>query len=194
MPIVKDEQGKVVAKLPYTEKGETQAENIAKENQGWKVINAPDVRESYQLGGMPGQPGFGQRPSIRPPLPGTGASIGMYEEGGEVDEYKKGGKTQPKYKAYEKPALSKKQLLKKQYEERLKKAKRYFDAGSPGLPMKEAKKGGKINKPKKRAVGVQDWLPGETKKSKWSRDPFTVGSVKKQYKVHPKSRHITKKK
>ena len=86
MPEVKDEQGNVIAKLPYTEKGETQAEDMVKENQGWKVTNAPDARESYQFGGIPGQPGFGQRPGIRPPLPGTGTSIGMYDKGGEVEK------------------------------------------------------------------------------------------------------------
>ena len=100
MPEVKDEQGNVIAKLPYTEKGETQAEDMVKENQGWKVTNAPDARESYQFGGIPGQPGFGQRqgirpplpgirpplPGTRPPLPGTGTSIGMYDKGGEVEK------------------------------------------------------------------------------------------------------------
>ena len=100
-------------KLPYTPEGEEVVENIKEEVEsiGGKidygennVVNAPDNRENYQLGGLiPGQQGFGQNPLIKPPLGNInaplikpplgneGAPLGMYEEGGEV-EYKKGGK------------------------------------------------------------------------------------------------------
>ena len=120
MPTVKDEQGNVVAKMPYNEQGKIAAEKMSQENLGYTVVDAPAMREQMYAGG--GKAGYNK--------------IGMYKKGGPVNKPKK----------------------------------------------------------KKRVVGVQDWLPGETKKSKWSRDPFTVGSVKKQYKVHPKTRHITKKK
>ena len=88
-------------KLPYTEEVEELLENIEPkvEQVGgeikYDVTNAPDMRETYQLGGLvPGQPGFGQRPIVRPPVvprPSRPKSPIM-EEGGEGPEYKKGGK------------------------------------------------------------------------------------------------------
>ena len=52
--------------------------------EGGKVpeTNAPDKRESYQLGGMPGDPGFGQRPSpiVNPRVPVPP----LYKKGGKV--------------------------------------------------------------------------------------------------------------
>ena len=92
-------------KLPYTEEADELLENIEPkvEQVGgeieYDVTNAPDMRETYQLGGLvPGQPGFGQRPIPRPPVAPV-APISprpsippIMEEGGEVPEYKKGGK------------------------------------------------------------------------------------------------------
>ena len=89
-------------KVPYTLKGEELVENIKEEVEavGGEVdyapggtTNAPDNRESYQLGGLiPGQPGFGQKPMANPlsspgRMPGTAGYI--YEEGGKADKYKK---------------------------------------------------------------------------------------------------------
>ena len=92
MPIVKDEEGKVVAEMEYTPKGEAQAEKMVEDNLGYTVTNASERVQNYQFGGLvPGQPGFGQRPVVKPPIGNVGAPLGMYEEGGEV-EYKKGGK------------------------------------------------------------------------------------------------------
>ena len=71
MPTVKDKvTGEVVAKLSYDAVGEQTAENMVDANPNLEIDyapggtqNAPDIRESYQLGGqIPGQPGFGQRP------------------------------------------------------------------------------------------------------------------------------------
>ena len=62
-------KGDKAADFPYTEEGMEAAEDYAQQtNQdidyspaGTK--NAPDMRESYHMGGqVPGQPGFGQRP------------------------------------------------------------------------------------------------------------------------------------
>ena len=83
-------------KLPYTPEGEELVENIKEEVEEvggdikYNTTNAPDIRENYQLGGLiPGQPGFGQRPMVRPPV----APISpIMEEGGEVPEYKEGKK------------------------------------------------------------------------------------------------------
>ena len=92
MPTVKDELGNVVAKMSYNKEGEAAAEKMVSDNPNYEVVDAASRTESYQLGGLiPGQKGFGQKPRMRPPLPGTASSLGMYEEGGEV-EYKKGGK------------------------------------------------------------------------------------------------------
>ena len=62
-------KGDKAADFPYTKEGMEAAEDYAQQtNQeinyapgGMK--NAPDMRESYHMGGqVPGQPGFGQRP------------------------------------------------------------------------------------------------------------------------------------
>ena len=62
-------KGDKAAEFPYTEEGMEAAEDYAQQtNQeidyspgGTK--NAPDMRESYHMGGqVPGQPGFGERP------------------------------------------------------------------------------------------------------------------------------------
>ena len=92
-------------KLPYTPEGEELVENIKEnvEEVGGEidygqnnVTDAPSMRENYQLGGLiPGQPGFGERPIVSPlgqnPIVKPPLSPIM-EEGGEVPEYKKGGK------------------------------------------------------------------------------------------------------
>ena len=49
--------------------------------------DARSRRETYQLGGqIPGQPGFGQRPIVSPPLQGVASPIPQlqYEEGGKI--------------------------------------------------------------------------------------------------------------
>ena len=88
MPTIKDKKtGDVVSRQPYTAEGTQRAETIVQANPDWEIDyapggteNAPDKRESYQLGGqVPGQPGFGQRPS---PIPNPYS----YKEGGEVEE------------------------------------------------------------------------------------------------------------
>ena len=94
MPTVKDELGNVVAELPYNEQGEEAAEKMVSDNPNLDIDyapggskDAPSMRENYELGGLiPGQPGFGERPIIEPPL------SPIMEEGGEVPKYKKGGK------------------------------------------------------------------------------------------------------
>ena len=99
MPKVKDSQGNVGAKLPYDSEGKEQAQKIVVANPELdidygenNVTDAPSMRESYQMGGLvPGQPGFGQRPKIGQNL-GINPMQGMYEEGGEIPKYKKGGK------------------------------------------------------------------------------------------------------
>ena len=103
MPTVKDELGNVVAELPYSEQGEEAAEKMVSDNPNLDIDyapggsqDAPSMRENYQLGGLiPGQPGFGERPIVSPlgqnPIVKPPLSPIM-EEGGEVPEYKKGGK------------------------------------------------------------------------------------------------------
>ena len=98
MPIIKDPQGNIIAKMPYNEGGEQAAEKMVADNPNLdidygenNVTDASKMRENYQLGGLiPGQPGFGQRPIVSPPVPPVPP---IMEEGGEVPEYKKGGKT-----------------------------------------------------------------------------------------------------
>jgi hypothetical protein len=113
MPKVKDKLGNVVAELPYDQAGEAQAEEIVKDNPNFEIdyspggiSNAPDTRDSYQLGGLiPGQTGFGQKPGVnisqdlRNPLEGANRmnpfewpepdlgdnfNTGMYKKGGKV--------------------------------------------------------------------------------------------------------------
>ena len=101
-------------KFAYTSQGVAEAKQKSAET-GIPVTNGANRVENYQFGGVVGQPGFGQRPVVKPPignvgaplvtpplgnietplvkppLGNVGAPLGMYEEGGEV-EYKKGGK------------------------------------------------------------------------------------------------------
>ena len=103
-------------KLPYTAEAEELVENIREDVENVEgeitTTNAPDIRESYQLGGkvgldaFPGDPLFGQKPvmprpaispsiqepEISPLIPKPAPLPKMYEEGGEVPKYKKGGK------------------------------------------------------------------------------------------------------
>ena len=111
MPTVKDATGEVVAKLPYDAKGEAQAEAMVQQDPSLKIdyapggqYDAPDMRESYQLGGqIPGQPGFGERPQpiapkpinpgmnpleIEPVTPSVSIPP-LYKKGGKVDKYTK---------------------------------------------------------------------------------------------------------
>ena len=84
----------------YTPKGEAAAEAYSEET-GIPVTNAPDMRENYQWGGrvlppqgLP-QGGLPRRPMspVAPPVAPVGRGPGMmYEEGGKVKKYKKGGK------------------------------------------------------------------------------------------------------
>ena len=113
MPTVKDELGNVVAEMPYDDKGEAAAEKMVQDNPNLDIdyapggtTNAPDNRESYQLGLLSGQPGFGQKPMANPlsssgrlpgpavnPLPSPGRMPGtagyVYKEGGKTNKYKK---------------------------------------------------------------------------------------------------------
>jgi len=102
MPTVKDKvTGDVVSRQPYTSEGTKRAQEIVGANPDWEIDyapggteNAPDMRESYQLGGqIPGQPGFGQRPQpINPgmnPLGDTTQEVPnplprLWEKGGKV--------------------------------------------------------------------------------------------------------------
>ena len=77
-------------KFAYTSQGVAEAKQKSAET-GIPVTNGANRVENYQFGGVVGQPGFGQRPVVKPPLGNVGAPLGMYEEGGEV-KYKKGGK------------------------------------------------------------------------------------------------------
>ena len=72
--------------FPYTPEGIQAAAEESSES-GIPVSDAGSRNESYQLGVLiPGEEGFGQRPMIKPPLPGTASSLGMYEKGGPVDK------------------------------------------------------------------------------------------------------------
>ena len=94
-------------KLPYTDEAKKLVENIREDVENVEgeitTTNAPDIRESYQLGGkvgvndFPGDPLFGQkpvipRPAINPLMPRPVSPPRMYEEGGEVPKYEEGGK------------------------------------------------------------------------------------------------------
>ena len=115
MPTVKDKAtGEVISRQRYNEKGIQNAASIADSNPSWEIDyapggenNAPDMRESYQLGGkIPGQQGFGERPMvsplgqkpiIKPPISPIMEEIesplsSIMEGGGEIPGYKKGGK------------------------------------------------------------------------------------------------------
>ena len=87
MPTVKDKTtGEVVSQQPYTSKGTQRAKQIAEADLNWELDYAPNGKtdgaqrmESYQLGGqVPGEEGFGQRPS---PMPNPYS----YEKGGKVE-------------------------------------------------------------------------------------------------------------
>ena len=115
MPTIKDEQGNEVANVSYDNPDADKiVSDIIEKNPQYTVTNAPDTRESYQLGGkIPGQLGFGERPMVRPlgqnpiinqpsqrpvvnPLgknPIIKSSLSpIMEEGGKIPKYKKGGK------------------------------------------------------------------------------------------------------
>jgi hypothetical protein len=68
MPTVKDEKGKVVAKMEYTPEGEMQAEKMVQDNLGYTIVDAPNMREQMYAGG--GKVGY--------------SKIGMYKKGGKV--------------------------------------------------------------------------------------------------------------
>ena len=107
MPELVDELGNVIKEIDYENPEEIQqAEDLAEKTPGIDIeyapggtFNAPDIRENYQLGGLiPGQPGFGQRPLVEPPLPPVAptpvAPIAkpplspIMKEGGKVKEKK----------------------------------------------------------------------------------------------------------
>ena len=108
MPTIKDEQGNEVANVSYDNPDADKiVSDIIEKNPQYTVTNAPDTRESYQLGGkIPGQQGFGERPIVRPlgqnPIIKPSSSPIMdeiipplspiMEEGGKIPKYKKGGK------------------------------------------------------------------------------------------------------
>ena len=82
--------------FPYTAQGMQAAAKESSES-GIPVSNGATRSESYQIGGkVPGELGFGQKPIVNP------RPLGMYEEGGEVPEYKNGGQTRMKRENQEK--------------------------------------------------------------------------------------------
>tara|TARA_R110002020_G_scaffold204652_1_gene408938 strand:+ start:60 stop:410 length:351 start_codon:yes stop_codon:yes gene_type:complete len=81
-------KGDKAADFPYTKEGMEAAEDYAQQtNQeidyspgGTK--NAPDMRESYHMGGqVPGQPGFGQKPGQQTAGFGSAVSQGLIKGG-----------------------------------------------------------------------------------------------------------------
>ena len=77
MPTVKDEQGNVIAKMPYDDAGEAAAEKMVEDSPNLEidygqnnVTDAPSMREQMYAGG--GKTGYN--------------AIGMYEKGGDVPE------------------------------------------------------------------------------------------------------------
>ena len=116
MPTVKDKAtGEVISRQRYNEKGIQNAASIADSNPSWEIDyapggenNAPDMRESYQLGGkIPGQLGFGIKPPrsiLNDLVPPTDPGFGGQGQGHVGDKdwfddprkgggaYKKGGK------------------------------------------------------------------------------------------------------
>ena len=75
MPTVKDEQGNVIAKLPYTDQGELQAEKMVSANPEFEIdyapggeVDASEMREQLYAGG--GKTGY--------------SKIGMYKKCGKV--------------------------------------------------------------------------------------------------------------
>ncbi len=135
----------------YTPKGVAEANKKSAET-GIPVSNAINRGESYQLGGLvPGMTGFGQRPGVNPQAQGIGQNpmvdpLARFDKGGKVEEYKKGGQTkkkkagvqQPKYKPYEKPALSAEQEKKKRHKGKTKEeialAKKIGTTPTPYIP------------------------------------------------------------
>ena len=169
-------KGKEAAEFPYTKEGVEAAEDFAqKTNQeiNYPTNDAQKMRETYQLGGIvgqnafPGDPLFGQKPIVKPPLPGavlpgTAATMGMYEEGGAVDKYyKKGGSVMTSaerdYAEYKK-------------EKKRKSAQRDLEkSGYGGLTKREKIK---LAKKKKRADA-----------GKASREHFGLSKIKKRMKA-----------
>ena len=73
MPTVKDEQGNIVAEMPYDKQGEATAQKMVQDNPGYTVVDARNMREQMYAGG--GKTGYNK--------------IGMYEKGGKTqDEWK----------------------------------------------------------------------------------------------------------
>ena len=106
-------KGDKEADFPYTEEGMEAAEDYAQQtNQEIEIKNAPDMRETYHMGGqVPGQPGFGQRPAPVAPIGLGQKPEGLQPQGymGNITEglaksgimeptprYKKGGKVKKK--------------------------------------------------------------------------------------------------
>jgi hypothetical protein len=84
---VYDETGKKVATIekPESPEGKKVIEKLADDYTvdyaPGGSYDAPSMRESYQLGGIPGQPGFGQMPG---PIPNPYS----YKDGGKVKKKK----------------------------------------------------------------------------------------------------------
>ena len=76
-------KGDNAAEFPYTKEGMEAAEDYAQQtNQEIEIKNAPDMRESYHMGGqVPGQPGFGQRPGQQTAGLGSAVSQGLIKGG-----------------------------------------------------------------------------------------------------------------
>ena len=65
MPTVKDKTtGEIISEQPYDDEGIENASAMADSNPNWEVVNAPDMREKYHMGGkIPGEAGFGMNPN-----------------------------------------------------------------------------------------------------------------------------------
>ena len=141
MPTVKDEQGNIIAKMPYDKQGEVAAEKMVEDSPNLEidygqnnVTDAPSMRENYQLGGLiPGNPGFGQRPIVSPPL------SPIMEEGGEVDKI-----IVDKVKKYPKPKLAKKLFERDEMKRTIKEARK--EKRSRIKKARQLKREGKFSK------------------------------------------------
>tara|TARA_R110002012_G_scaffold218155_1_gene389443 strand:+ start:1323 stop:1715 length:393 start_codon:yes stop_codon:yes gene_type:complete len=108
MPEVKDETGKVVAKMPYNEPGKMAAEKMVAENPGYQINDGSMRSETMYAGG--GKTGFNQIGAEKPMMMGGGKMGMKYGHGGmtpEMKKYEKGGKTMKAVDAEENPGLSK---------------------------------------------------------------------------------------
>ena len=76
MPTVKNEEGEVISRQPYTPEGESRAEDIASSNLNWEVDYAPGGTADGSMRSVQEYAGGGK----------VGYdSIGMYDKGGKTE-------------------------------------------------------------------------------------------------------------